>query len=141
MSDTSRRAFAAAAIAAAGATVGIAGLGHLFLRELRRAAAWFVVSLGAGVALLLTAFGPARFGDPTFVRTLLVSPDQVPESVVLPLFVLLSLSVLDAYLVGRRRTNETGETNDPTCPACGKPIDGDIDFCHWCTTRFETPER
>jgi hypothetical protein len=138
MSDTSRRALAAAAIGAAGATVGIAGLGHLFLRELRRAAAWFAASVGAGVALLLTTFGPARFGDPAFVRTLLVSPEQVPQSVVLPLLVLLSLSVLDAYLVGRRRTDAT---NEPTCPACGKPIDGDIDFCHWCTARFETPDR
>ncbi|OYR79611.1 hypothetical protein DJ71_16250, partial [Halorubrum sp. E3] len=26
-----------------------------------------------------------------------------------------------------------GETLEVTCPSCGKEVDADLDFCHWCT--------
>lgn len=25
-----------------------------------------------------------------------------------------------------------------TCPNCGKEVDADMEFCHWCTTEFAT---
>jgi hypothetical protein len=28
---------------------------------------------------------------------------------------------------------ENGETLEVTCPNCGKDVDADLDFCHWCT--------
>ena len=28
---------------------------------------------------------------------------------------------------------EDGETLEVTCPNCGKEVDADLDFCHWCT--------
>jgi predicted amidophosphoribosyltransferase len=27
---------------------------------------------------------------------------------------------------------------DATCPNCGGELDEEIDFCPWCTMRFET---
>ncbi|MFC6717135.1 zinc ribbon domain-containing protein [Natrialbaceae archaeon GCM10025810] len=32
----------------------------------------------------------------------------------------------------------TGESDGGSdCPHCGKPLDEDLEFCHWCTTRLE----
>ncbi|QSW97969.1 zinc ribbon domain-containing protein [Haloterrigena alkaliphila] len=28
-------------------------------------------------------------------------------------------------------------SDGPTCPECGKEVDADLEFCHWCTTRLE----
>ncbi|TKX56709.1 zinc ribbon domain-containing protein [Halorubrum sp. SS7] len=30
-------------------------------------------------------------------------------------------------------TGEDGETLEVSCPNCGKEVDADLDFCHWCT--------
>ncbi|MFC4360032.1 zinc ribbon domain-containing protein [Halobium salinum] len=132
MTDTSRRAFVAAMIGAIGAVVGVAGLGHLFLREWRRAVAWFALSAGASLVLLTMAFDPARLMEPGF----LLDVQQWPRWVVVTLFVLLSLSIFDAYVLGRR--SHAG-TEGPTCPACARPVDPEMGFCHWCTLEFEDP--
>lgn len=36
--------------------------------------------------------------------------------------------------------NSSQNTDGPTCPSCGKELDDDLSFCHWCTTRLERPE-
>lgn len=134
MSDTGRRALVAAFIGALGAVIGVAGLGHLFLREWKRAVAWFALSVGATVVLLLAVFDPAQLQDPAF----LMDVQQWPQNVLVPLFVLLSLSIFDAYLIGRR--SAPGADLD-TCPTCGRPIDAELDFCHWCSQRFDPPRQ
>jgi predicted amidophosphoribosyltransferase len=50
------------------------------------------------------------------------------------------LNVLDAYWIAAksadRRTSIVGD-DSRTCPNCGKELEPDIDFCHWCTTQLD----
>jgi hypothetical protein len=129
MPSTGRRALVAVLVGVLGATVGIAGAGHAYLREWRRAVAWFAFVLGAGLVLL------SVFSDPALAAE---SPSALPMTVTGPVLVLLVLSTLDAY----RLALMAGGANDgdgPSCPYCGHEVDPDLDFCPWCTERFEDP--
>lgn len=129
MTDTRRRALVAALVGIVGASVGIAGAGHAYLREWRRAVAWFSFVLGAGLVLV------SVFASPEMAAN---SPGDLPMEVTGPILVLLVLSTLDAYrlaLVGPSGTVADG----PTCPHCGKEVDPDLSFCPWCTEEFEAP--
>jgi hypothetical protein len=127
MSDTRRRALVAALVGVLGATVGIAGAGHAYLREWRRAIAWFAFVLGTGLVLL------SVFSDPA---TAAESPSALPMQVTGPVLVLLVLSTLDAYRLALTAGGPT-EEGGPACPYCGHEIDPELDFCPWCTERFE----
>jgi uncharacterized integral membrane protein len=123
MATASRRALVAALVGALGATIGIAGAGHVYLRQWRRAIAWFVTGVGA-FFVLVSLF----VGDPAEVTVA-----SLPLTVSIPFAVVLLLSTVDAYrlatVTDRRRSGEEG----PTCPHCGKPIDEELAFCQWCT--------
>lgn len=42
---------------------------------------------------------------------------------------------------GTDRAPSGGESPQPAdCPHCGREIDPDLDFCHWCTERLPTAE-
>ncbi|TKX63487.1 zinc ribbon domain-containing protein [Halorubrum sp. ASP1] len=131
------------------------GLGHLALRRWGRALLWHLTIVGGGVALF--ALYDVEPVDPLADPAALTA--AVPTDVTLPIVLLSALSALDAYLVGRaeamrRRaasadgdegpggvqspppaaaTGEDGETVEVACPNCGKEVDADLDFCHWCT--------
>jgi hypothetical protein len=103
-------------------------MGHVYLREWRRAAAWFALVVGSALVLL------AVFTDPATV-----DPASVPGVVTIPVAALLLLSTLDAYLIASRSVsgaNVDGESS-ASCPYCGKELDEDLSFCPWCTTRFD----
>lgn len=123
-----RRAAVAALVGVVGATVGIAGAGHVYLRRWRRAAAWFSAVLGLSVVLLFL------FTDPQAVTA-----DTLPPEVVGPVAALLLTSVVDAYLAGRqgRRTRGSGGDDGPNCPACGRELDPTLDFCWYCSASVE----
>ena len=131
MNRPTRRAIVATLAAVLGATVGIAGVGHLYLRRWRRAAAWFVVVLGATVALLAVFVLPG-LGDLAGVAA--IEPSSLPGVVVWPVFALLLLNTLDAH---RLATIGPRTGDGPTCPSCGKAADPDLDFCPWCTIELE----
>jgi hypothetical protein len=118
MVDTRRRAVVAVLFGVFGAAIGIAGVGHAYLRRWRRAAAWFALVVGAAMVLIYV------FDDPATA-----TPSTLPQEVIVPVLALLVTSVLDAYVVARRA--DTGE--EPACPHCGRPVDTEIDFCQWCT--------
>jgi predicted amidophosphoribosyltransferase len=42
-------------------------------------------------------------------------------------------SVGDAYVLARQGSSTDGQH----CPSCGKELDEDLDFCHWCTQRLD----
>ncbi|WP_436907750.1 DUF7575 domain-containing protein [Halosimplex marinum] len=112
-----------AAVLAALAT----GLGHIYLRRLRRAAGWLVALLGA---TFLFVDGAAL--------TALVAGDPVDPLAVAPVVSVGALSVVDAYLVARAHNAVARITAAPDgrvthCPNCGRELDPGIDFCHWCT--------
>ncbi|MFA1610547.1 DUF7575 domain-containing protein [Halobellus rubicundus] len=134
MTHTRRRALIATLVAVLGASVGVAGAGHLYLRQWRRAAAWFSVVVGATIVLLSVFVDPATLSlsDPAAVAN--VEPASLPTAVTAPVFALLLLNALDAYRLAARGP-QTADA--PQCPACGGELDPELDFCPWCTTRLE----
>ncbi|MFB6150418.1 MAG: zinc ribbon domain-containing protein [Haloarculaceae archaeon] len=103
------------------------GLGHLYLRRWRRALGWFAAVLVVTVV----------FVDPAAVESL-ARFESVDPMAVAPLLVVGALSVVDAYVLALAQNAAarlTAPSNgQPThCPQCGRELDPDLDFCHWCT--------
>jgi hypothetical protein len=114
----------------------VTGLGHLYLRRWLRAIGWLGVAVVATVLFVpestISAVNSGTLTDPLSV---------------LPIILISAASALDAYLIARsklqtdgdRSTSTDGTTEpdkSPACPACGKPFDPELGFCHWCTTEF-----
>ena len=115
----------------------VTGLGHLYLRRWLRALGWLAGTIVASVLFI-----------PESTISALNSGTISGSLSILPIGVISAASALDAYLIARKRlqinrdraTNTVGATGDnksPACPACGKPFDPELEFCHWCTTEFE----
>ncbi|WP_115864409.1 DUF7575 domain-containing protein [Halorussus litoreus] len=115
----------------------VTGLGHLYLRRWLRALGWLGVTVAASVLFVPeSAISAIRSGTLT---------DPLP---ILLIVLISAASALDAYLIaksklqtdGARATSTVGATEadeSPACPACGKPFDPELGFCHWCTTEFD----
>jgi hypothetical protein len=118
------------------------GAGHLYLRRWLRAVGWLALTTAVTVLYV-----------PEPVLTAATAADTVPLEPFLPTLTVIALSVTDAYLIaklsnrlhaslgnrGSRPTNTTARDDPDTddsvdCPHCGKPLDPDLEFCHWCTT-------
>ncbi|MFD1643627.1 zinc ribbon domain-containing protein [Halohasta litorea] len=107
------------------------GLGQLYLRRWRRAIGWLIVLLGVNVIFVdQTAVTGAQNGELMAILSLLPVP------------IVGALCVLDAYVLAHA-TNTVREhsapvtTEHPPCPNCGKELDPELTFCHWCTTEIE----
>lgn len=105
----------------------VTGLGHLYLREWFRAAMWYGFAFSA--ALL--------FIPESTVRAVIESGARPPLAEIAPILTVQALSVIDAYRLARRRKAMAGKV---PCPHCGRPLDEDLQFCHWCTTPLEAAE-
>jgi hypothetical protein len=115
----------------------VTGLGHLYLRRWLRAIGWLGGSLVVSVLFVPeSTISAMRSGTLTDLGS------------ILPIVLVSAASALDAYLIAKRklqtdgdRATDTVETSGadepPACPACGKPFDPELGFCHWCTTEFE----
>ncbi|WP_227134677.1 zinc ribbon domain-containing protein [Halorubellus salinus] len=126
------------------------GAGHLYLRRWLRALGW----------LALTTAVTVIYVPETALRTA-TTGNSVPIEPFLPSLTVIALSVADAYLIAKltnrlhsslgadesqpaNKTPQDDYTTDPKpvdepddavdCPHCGKPLDPDLEFCHWCTT-------
>ncbi|WP_128903922.1 zinc ribbon domain-containing protein [Halorubrum amylolyticum] len=118
------------------------GFGHLYLRRWRRAVGWFAVLFAVSYL----------FVDPAAIDALAAGEPVDPLSVA-PTLLVGGASVVDAYVLARAQNalarttgtaeagareateetkHATGETTD-SCPNCGKEVDPELDFCHWCT--------
>lgn len=121
----------------------VTGLGHLYLRRWRRAIGWLVVSILVSVVFVDPAAGEELMtGTPT--RETLVA--------VAPMLIVVGLNILDAYLLARMRhtgaavsasghSSDADEADEIACPHCGKALDPDLEFCHWCTRPVEDAGR
>lgn len=117
----------------------VTGLGHLYLRRWLRALGWLGVTVVASV-LFVPESTMAAIDSGTLT-------DPLP---VFPLVLISTASVLDAYLIARRKRKEMNGRGDTralgtegadgtvACPACGKDVDPDLGFCHWCTTELDS---
>lgn len=118
----------------------VTGLGHLYLRRWRRAIGWLGVTAIASVLLIpkstISAINSGALTNPVSL---------------LPVVLISAVSVLDAYLIAKLNTRTkdiqagntpepTGSDESPACPACGKPVDPELGFCHWCTTEFDVED-
>jgi len=126
MSDTTsnRRPVVAALLA-----VAVTGLGHVYLRRWRRALGWVTVGYAAMVLFV-----------PETAVTALTSGDTVDPLALAPVAFVGLLSAVDAYRIalftGRSSTEATDTDGRVDCPACGKSVEPELGFCHWCTTEF-----
>ncbi|RZV06624.1 zinc ribbon domain-containing protein [Natrinema hispanicum] len=108
------------------------GLGHLYLRRWRRALGWLAASF------VVTAL----FVDPTALDAFVTGNSGLEEAlVVAPLFLVIGLSTLDAYLLARSQrvpsAVDPAAAESTSCPHCGKELDSDLEFCQWCTKPIE----
>jgi len=106
----------------------VTGLGHLYLRRWRRGLGWLLVLFAVTVL----------FVDPATVDAFATGGSVDPLAVA-PIYAVGALSVVDAYLVARAgnfvaRITPTEDGEFTHCPNCGKELDGDLDFCQWCST-------
>ena len=118
------------------------GLGHVYLRRWLRALAWFVFAL-VTAALVVP---PAAFEafDARGMQGLMEASESFGLEVTVSLLAVRVLNVADAYLVAVRdaaaRAAAAAVQGDgvvENCPNCGGELDEEIDFCPWCTMRFE----
>ncbi len=124
-------------------TILVPGLGHAYLREWGRAVLWLLLVVGAWLVLVpdllavtsLEEFRAATDGAPVVVNLALASAS--------------ALCIADAYWMALNHDRPAADPG-PTagddapavteCPSCGRELDADLDFCHWCTTPLDATD-
>lgn len=110
------------------------GLGHVYLREWARALLWFGLVLTAASLLIPTELA----AEAASIEAVLEMSRELPFEVALALSAIVFVSMVDAFWVARRKNERTRmEATGTRCPNCGREVDIDIDFCHWCTTELD----
>jgi len=132
------------AILAAGLSVIMPGAGHVLVRDWLRAAAFAALFFTASALFLpidqLTAAGPMTSVDQALEQATVMAENTDPMAQFLLSFIAL-FAAIDATFraLGYSSAGDT-DTDGLACPGCGKEIDEDLEFCHWCTTRLEPLE-
>lgn len=122
------------------------GFGHFYLRRWLRGLGWIALAFAVTVAFVpletLEAMGESG-----------VVGEQAD---LYPAMIVQLAGAFDAFLLEfwSSSSDESGDApataavdadaaaaDTVACPNCGKEVDADLDFCHWCTTEFVTPER
>lgn len=119
-------------------TVLIPGLGHIYLKLWLRAILWLALYVTATTLVLPDGSTPDSFSIDAFMS----AGEAIPLEAALLVLGISVLCLVDAYLmtnqINSRVKRATGEAPQ-ACPNCGKELDGDLTFCHWCTTELEEP--
>ncbi|MFA9415772.1 zinc ribbon domain-containing protein [Natrinema sp. HArc-T2] len=128
------------AILAAGLSVILPGAGHVLARDWLRAAVFAGLFLAASAFLLpieqLAAAQPASY-DEAIAQATAMAEDTDPMAQFSLSFIAL-FAAIDATFRALGYPSGGDENADgTTCPHCGKDVDPDLEFCHWCTTRLE----
>ena len=71
------------------------------------------------------------------VDSLMQMSRAMPLRAVIALSAVTGMNMVDAYILASR-TNETSQqvADGTQCPSCGRDVDPDLEFCHWCTTKL-----
>ncbi len=109
------------------------GLGHLYLRKWFRALLWFATVLLVGQLLIPPDVMSSELSLEAFLQNL----EAVPQDAMLGILTVTALSMIDAFLIAKREPIRESSGETQTCPNCGKELDRDLDFCHWCTTELD----
>jgi hypothetical protein len=109
------------------------GLGHVYLREWLRALVWFGLVVTSSTLLVPESAVPGGFSVNAFVE----AARAIPIEAGIALLSITLFSMIDAYWMAKRTNDAAAVEAGTTCPHCGKDVDEDIDFCHWCTEPLE----
>lgn len=119
------------------------GLGHVYVRAWGRALLWFALAIATTLFVVPEEVAETTkpFADPMAASEAIVA--QTPTLGVVSILLVIAFSMIDAYLMARRAgdttTSEdtTAETDTThTCPECGREVDPELSFCHWCSTEL-----
>lgn len=115
------------------------GLGHLYLREWLRAVMWFGFFLSS-IALFLpeSVFTAAQSGG---LQAYIDAVSKLSLQTMLPILTVEFFNIFDAYWMALRRNRTVEAVAGERCPACGREVDDDLDFCQWCTTPLTDDQR
>jgi hypothetical protein len=105
------------------------GLGHAYLREWLRALVWFFLYVTSFTWLVDEETIPESFSLDAYVGMV----EAMPLGVKLALLSITVFGMLDAYWMAKQRNRASAVDEGTTCPNCGKDLEEDLDFCHWCT--------
>jgi len=127
-----------ALVAAALATI-YPGLGHVYLRSWFRALTWFGLSLLTAAVVVPPAVIQSYVSayDAGGLSAMAQVSQALPLEAFLAILAVRVLNVVDAAWIGLGPRNAARSTDGRTCPNCGREIDDDLDFCHWCTTQLD----
>ena len=115
----------------------VPGIGHLYLREWIRSVFWFLTVVLAGNLLI----PPSAVSSEFSLQAITDMFDAAPLEAKVALVGLTFLCMADAYWVAKREQPlRQARTDGQTCPNCGKDVDEDLDFCHWCSADLSGPE-
>ncbi|WP_276271182.1 DUF6677 family protein [Haloarcula litorea] len=132
MADTGRkRPWLAAALAFV-----YPGLGHVYLREWFRAVLWFGLVIST-TTLLVGDEVTEPLDSGVTLDALRAVYQNLPTVATVALLALTVLSMVDAYWMATRENRMADIVEGDKCPNCGKELDEDLAFCHWCTTDLE----
>ncbi|ELY89569.1 hypothetical protein C483_13623 [Natrialba hulunbeirensis JCM 10989] len=126
------------ALVAGGISLFLPGAGHALIRDWIRALVFGGLFIGAAVVFLPTGEIAAADSVSDSMTAVANETDTITQF----LFSFIALfAAIDATFRGLgfppgSNTNADGE-GGPSCPECGKELDEDLTFCHWCTTRLE----
>lgn len=135
--------------------IPVVGLGHLYLRRWLRAIGWILLTFGASAFVPTEQLEALSAWQQALFTTGSVAGAPTPDfAAIFPILAVALMSIADAYMVARRHNAEVrmqaataaaatdvdGDGDVVTCPACGREVEADLDFCHWCTTEFDRPQ-
>lgn len=117
------------------------GFGHLYLRRWLRGFGWIALAFAATVA----------FVPEGTLQTISAGEAVANRADLYPAMIVQLIGAVDAFVLAYRENTgggvgpevdvpivAEGEANTVACPNCGKEVDADLEFCHWCTTEFAT---
>ena len=129
------------ALAAAGLSLLVPGAGHALVRAWGRALIFFSLFI-ASIALLFPVealWDAAGDGAVTDVPGIVEAETSIIAQFTVWFLVLFAAIDAGFHALGLSQGPGGGD-DGPSCPQCGKPLDDDLSFCHWCTTRLDVAE-
>ena len=129
------------ALAAAGLSLLLPGAGHALVRAWGRALIFFSLFL-ASMALLFPVeelWSAAADGAVTDVPGIVDAETSIIAQFTVWFLVLFAAIDAGFHALGLAQ-GPGGSEDGPSCPQCGEPLDDELSFCHWCTTRLDVAE-
>ena len=123
------------ALFAGGLSIFLPGAGHALIRDWLRAlvfaglyfsAVWFFFPISQMV-------DAASFSEGMDIAN--TQTDTMAQFFIM--FIALFAAIDATFRAVGFPPNSSDSSDGPSCPQCGKELDDDLTFCHWCTTRLE----